>query len=379
MHDLSPHHHSKSIIHINEQLFFSLMSLFKEMLRSGESIFRDTVILDYDFQPKIMPFREKEQQQFAIAIKPLLQGHNGRNLFVYGAPGIGKTTACKHVLRELEEETDDIYTIYINCWKENSTFKIFTKICEDLGYKFIQSKKTTELFTLIKNKLNKQGVVFVFDEIDKLEDLDFLYSLLEDIYRKSIILITNYRDAYSEFDERIRSRLNPEFLGFRAYSEHEISGILEQRRDYAFVPGTWDDEAFKEIAEKCAEIKDVRIGLYLMKEAGNIAEEKSSRKIFAEHVAEAIKKVDEFHIKPKDGLDDELREVLDMIKINTGKKIGDVYGAYVEKGGELSYKSFYRRILKLEEAKFIKTEKTFGESGNTTLLHCTSNMKLTEF
>ena len=81
------------------------MSMFKDMLKSGETLFRDTVVLDYDFQPKIMKYRETEQKQFAIAIRPLLQGHNGRNLFVYGVPGVGKTTACKHVLRELEEET----------------------------------------------------------------------------------------------------------------------------------------------------------------------------------------------------------------------------------------------------------------------------------
>ncbi|MFH1276207.1 MAG: AAA family ATPase [Candidatus Woesearchaeota archaeon] len=355
------------------------MSLFKDMLKSGESIFRDTVILDYDFQPKIIPYREAEQKHFAIAIKPLLQGHNGRNLFVYGAPGIGKTTACKHVLRELEEETDEISTIYINCWKENTTYKIFTKICEDLGYKFIQSKKTTELFTLIKNKLNKVAVVFVFDEIDKLEDLDFLYTILEDIYRKTIILITNYRDSYSEFDERIRSRLNPEFLNFRMYNEFEIAGILKQRKDYAFVPNSWDEEAFKEIVEKCAEIQDIRIGLYLMREAGNVAEDKSSRTISPLHVAEAIQKVENFHIKPKEGLDEELKMILELIRVHSGKKIGDVYSTYAETGGDLSYKSFNRRITKLVEGKFIRTEKTSGSLGNSTLLHHVANKKLTEF
>ena len=60
--------------------------MFKEMLKSGESLFRDTIVLDYDFQPKILQYREKEQKHFATAIRPLLQGHNGRNVFVYGAP-----------------------------------------------------------------------------------------------------------------------------------------------------------------------------------------------------------------------------------------------------------------------------------------------------
>lgn len=355
------------------------MSLFKDMLKSGESLFRDTLFLSYDFQPKMLHGREQEQQRFATAIKPLLQGHNGRNLFVYGAPGIGKTTACKHVLRELEETADDPIALYVNCWKENTTYKVFYKICEDLGYTFIQNKKTSELFGLIKQKLNKGSVVFLFDEIDKLEETDFLYSILEDIYRKSLILITNYRDSYGEMDERIRSRLNLEFLFFRSYNEAEIAEILRQRRDYAFVPGVWDEEAFKEIVEKCVETKDVRVGLYMMKESGSAAEDKSSRKITVEHVAEAIKKVDDFHIKPKDGLDDDLQLVLDLVRDHTGKKIGDVFSAYAEMGGELSYKSFQRRIAKLSEARFITTEKISGKEGNTTMVHYSAHKKLTEY
>lgn len=355
------------------------MSMFKEMLRSGETLFRDTVVLDYDFQPKILKYRENEQQRFAVAVRPLLQDHNGRNLFIYGAPGIGKTTACKHVLRELEEETDDVATIYINCWKENTTFKIYIKICEELGFQFIQNKKSAELFDLIKDRLNKKAVVFIFDEIDKLEDTDFLYTILEDIYRKSIFLITNYRDSYSDMDERIRSRLGPEFLHFRAYNEREINGILLQRREYSFVQNCWEEEAFKEIVEKCTETQDVRIGLYLMQEAGNLAEEKSARKISLQHVAEAIKKVDNFHIKPKEGLDEELLLILEIIKDHSGKKIGDIFAAYAVMGGEMSYKSFKRRINKLEEGRFISTEKISGEGGNSTIINHSGNRILEEF
>ncbi len=349
------------------------------MLKSGESLFRDTIFLSYDFQPKIIPFRENEQMRYAMAIRPLLQDHNGRNLFVYGPPGVGKTTSCKHVLRELEEETTEVFPIYINCWKENTTFKIFYKICEDLGYKFIQNKKTGELFALIKENLNKKGAVFVFDEIDKLEDFDFLYSLLEDIYRKSVILITNYRDSYSELDERIRSRLNPEFLFYRPYNEMEIRGILQQRKEYAFVQNCWEEEGFKEIIEKCVEAKDVRIGLYLMREAGNLAEERSSRIISVIHVADAIKKVEDFHIKPKDGLDDELQTILNLVRDHSGKRIGDIFAAYAESGGELSYKSFQRRVLKLTEGKYISTDKVFAKEGNSTVVHYAAERKLTEF
>ncbi len=355
------------------------MSLFKDMLRSGESLFRDSVVLDFDFQPKVIPFRENEQMRFAVAIRPLLEGNNGRHLFVHGPPGVGKTTACKHVLRELSEDTSDVVSIYVNCWKENTTFKIFAYICEELGYKFIQSKKTSELFALIKQKLNKTAVVFVFDEVDKLEETDFLYTILEDIYRKSVILITNYRDSYSELDERIRSRLVPEFLFFRPYAENEILGILQQRREYAFISNAWEEESFKEIVEKCSETQDLRVGLYLMREAGNLAQEKSSRIINSVHVAAAIKKVDDFNIKPKESLEDDLQEVLNLAKDHSGKKIGDLYAAYVEGGKEISYKSFQRRILKLQEGRFITTEKMSGKDGNTTIIHYSSTKKITDF
>lgn len=355
------------------------MGLFKSMLRSGETLFRDTVVLDFDFQPKLLKYRENEQIRFATAIKPLLEGRSGRNIFVYGAPGVGKTTACRHVLRELEDETDEVVPIYINCWKENTTYKVFYKICEELGYKFIQNKKTTELFVLIQNKLNKKSAVFVFDEIDKLEEIDFLYTLIEDIYRKSIFLITNYRDSYSELDERIRSRLATEFLFFSSYKEAEIAGILKQRLDYAFVPSCWDEEAFNELVEKCTETKDVRVGLYLMREAGNAAEERSSRKISLDHVAVAVKKAADFYIKPREGLSEELQQILDIVRDNSGNKIGDIYNAYSAAGGELSYKSFQRRIMKLNEGRFLSAEKTYGKEGNTTIINCAGNKKLTEF
>ena len=141
----------------------------------------------------------------------------------------------------------------------------------------------------------------------------------------------------------------------------------------------WDDEAFKEIVEKCAEIKDARIGLYLMKESGNIAEEKSARKINLDHVALAIKKVDDFQIKPKEGLGEDLKRVLRIVKEASGERIGNLYNTYSNEGGTVSYKSFKRRVNKLEEGRFISTEKVSGKDGNTTLVHHSSDKKLTEF
>lgn len=359
------------------------MGIFEGMLKSGESLFIDEIALDYEYLPHILPYREAEQRRIASCIQPLFQQRNGKNLFVYGSPGIGKTAASKHVLRDLELETDEIIPLYVNCWKKNSSFKIALDICDQVGIRFTVNKRTDELIEMLKQRLNKSSAVFIFDEVDKLEDMDFLYFLLEDIYRKTIVLITNYKSWLLELDERVKSRLNPELVEFREYDERETKGILAERRDFAFVKRCWDEDAFNIIAEKAFKLKDIRSGLYLMKESALAAEGRSSKRVAKQDVESAIKKFDEFSIRKSADLDDSMRNILDIIKRNDNRKIGEIFEQYQKEGGALSYKSFTRRIARLEEGKFISLEKTDGgDLGNTSIIKYKGSSavkKLTDF
>lgn len=356
------------------------MNLFSGMLREGESLFRDEIALDYDYLPKLLPYRDDEQFYLASCIKPLLQKRNGKNLLIHGAPGIGKTAAARYVLRDLENETDDVAVIYVNCWKKNTSFKIVLDICEQLNIKFLQNKTKDELFDLLKKDLNQRSAVFVFDEVDKLEDLDFIYIILEEIFRKSVFLICNYKSWLNGMDERIKSRLTAELVEFKEYNADETKGILKHRSSYAFVPGVWDPAAFDLIAKRTAELKDIRSGLYLLKEAGLAAEHMSQKKISIDHARAAISKLDEFAIKSSDDLEDDTNIILDLVKKNDNVRIGDLFRFYKDANGSLSYKSFQRRIKKLEADKFIVVEKTMGgEEGNTSIIKFRNVKKLTDF
>ncbi|MBU1704159.1 MAG: AAA family ATPase, partial [Nanoarchaeota archaeon] len=198
--------------------------MFKDMLGSDQTLFKNEDALDYSFIPKAIPYRESQQQHIATCIKPLFQQRNGKNLVVHGKPGIGKTVATLHLFREIEEETDDVVPVYVNCWQKNTTFKIMVEMCNVLGYKFTQNKNTEELFDIVKNIANKKGIAFAFDEVDKVQDFDFLYMILEEIFKKTIILITNYKTFFDNLDERIRSRLMADILEFKQYNQAEISG-----------------------------------------------------------------------------------------------------------------------------------------------------------
>ncbi len=351
------------------------MGVFDDMLKGGESLIRNEAALDYDFLPKLLPYREQEQKYLATCIKPLFSGRSGRNLFIHGPPGIGKTAATRHVLRDLEEQTDDVHALYINCWQKNTTYKVLLEMCDLLGYRFTQNKKAVELYKIVAGIVNKSGAVFVFDEIDKAEDFDFLYFVLEEIYNKAVFLITNYKSWLVELDERIKSRLIPEMVEFKHYNETETKGILKDRLGYAFPDGVWDDKAFGLVAKKAAELKDIRSGLFLLKEASLQAEEKSSKKIGVPEVNEAIRKLDDFTVKNSAELEAESKIIYDLVRQHSGKRIGDLYKLYQKKGGVSSYKTFQRKIAKLEEGKYLTTKKETGTGGNTTIVE----KKLSDF
>ena len=356
------------------------MGLFGNMLSGEESLFRDPVALDYDYMPKIIKGREDEQKKLAKAIRPLDQKRTGTNLILYGDSGIGKTVICKHMLRIVEEEADDIIPIYINCWKKNTSYKIIVELCDQLGYKLTHNKKTDELFEIVQRIINKKSAVFIFDEIDKSDDLDFLYNILEEIYRKTVILITNEIQWYNDLDQRIKSRLMTGLVEFKSYGSKAITDILHYRKDYAFVEDVWDEKAFSKVVEKTVKIEDVRSGLYIMREAGNNAEDRGSKKIEICDVGDAIKRLDDFNIKSMDSLEPELKLTLKVVKAHPKCKIGKLYEKYKKLGGEKTYKTFQRSIKKLSHNKFISTETVVGGiGGSTTVVDYSKNKTLSEF
>lgn len=350
------------------------MSFFNNILKSEETLFKNEDSLDPEWIPKILPHREKQQFQVVNCIKPLLQGRNGRNVLIYGGPGIGKTAAVKWVLRDLEENNDDVFPIYINCWQKNTSYKILCEICNQVNFVFTQNKKTEELFEAVKNIINKKSAVFVFDEIDKLEDVNFIYSLINDIYKKSIILITNYKDWYFTVEDRIKSRLLPESIEFTHYNKKETKDILKTRIDYAFFPNVWSEESIELVTDKSYQKKDIRVGLKLLREAGLEAEEQSSKKILLKHVEKVIKKI---NLEEPSILDQNDKILLRVLKKNNDERIGELFKKYLESGGKGTYKSFQRKIDKLEKGKFIKTKKIIGgRKGTTTIIEY---KKLTEY
>ncbi|MBV6343243.1 Cdc6/Cdc18 family protein [Candidatus Magnetobacterium casense] len=352
----------------------------KDMLAGGETLFKNEDALDADYVPKLLPFREGQQFAIAAGIRPLFQGRNGTNCFVYGVPGIGKTVAVKHIFRDLETGSDDVQVVYVNCWQRNTSYQILVEICNELGYAFTQNKRQDELMGIVRGICNKKAAVFCFDEVDKAGDFDFLYSILQDVFKRSVILITNYKEWLAGLEPRVASRLLPDVVEFKSYSPDETRDILKQRMSAAFIPGCWTADAFEVVVERAAQAQDVRIGLFLMRQAGLAAEAASVRRITAEHARLAISKLDQMSVSKEADLADDTKLAFEIIKQSGGGKSGDLFKLYKDKGGEGTYKTFARKIEKLERAGMIKVNTVLGgKEGSTSHITLASAKRLDEF
>ena len=341
------------------------MSLFKKYLQDSESILKNEIALDPNFTPRgPIEFRENENQYIASCIKPLLQRRNGKNLIIFGPPGVGKTLACIKVKEELEETADEVSAFYINLWKKNTPHKIILELCNQLNYKFTQNKSSDELLQIINQKINQNSAVFIFDEADKAESIELLYQLIEDIYRKTIILITNDKNWSQKLDPRLKSRLLPDLLEFKPYKKDEIKSILKSRIQLAFHPSAIPQQIIESITEKTLESTDIRIGLFLLRESALIAESSSLKQISAEHLKQAVSKLCDFK-KPVE-LDKDEEEILSILNQNKDKTTTEIFSIYKAKTKDRkSQRTFLRKINNLEKANLIKLEEIQGMQGKS--------------
>lgn len=341
------------------------MSLFNKYLQASESIFKNETALDPSFTPRgKIEFRENENQCIADCIKPLLQRRNGKNLIIFGPSGIGKTLACKKVKEELEQETDEVSVFYINMWKKNTQHKIILELCEQLDYKFTHNKSSEELLQIVKQKINQNSAVFIFDEADKAESLELLYQLAEDVYRKTIIMITNDKSWIYKLDPRLKSRIMPDSLEFRPYKKDEIKSILKSRILMAFSQNIVEQKAMESIVNKTEEAVDIRIGLFLLRESAFMAETSSSKQIKEEHVKKAISKISDFK-KPIE-LDKDEEEIMGIVNKNPNKTTAEIFSIYQSTNQEnKSQRTFLRKINNLEKANLIRLEEVQGIQGRS--------------
>jgi len=206
------------------------------------AILKNIIALDYSFQPKQLPFREKQYQKIISLINRFENGKDGINILVYGFPDIGKSHAVKSIIQDYEEKRPNIFIIYVDCWSKNTSHKIISEICDIMNY-----KKSNKSFDTVKNLLRKKPAIFIFGEIEHLMDFEILDMINKNIDKKLLLLITDHKQF---FDDNLKSMLKIKNVEFKPYNLNEIKGVFKQRIDFALYPNVLDNGAFELITKK---------------------------------------------------------------------------------------------------------------------------------
>jgi cell division control protein 6 len=273
--------------------------LFKE-----SKIFADREVLSPHYLPQNLLFRDKQIDDIIKALTPSLKGERGRNLFVYGKAGTGKTSCVRHVIDEVKKlSVVKARLSYINCRIYNSRYRVLSKIVSDhLPFVAKRGYGLVEIYEKIINWIEEDGkvLVVVLDEIDMVKDLDDLvYTLTRansDIRSGGITIVgvSNRIDFKEMLDSRTLSTLYERELAFPPYNSNELAAIIKDRVEKGFKAGVMGMDLIALVAAVAAkESGDARLALKVLSRAGERAEEEGRSRVNEEDINEAQKDAEE--------------------------------------------------------------------------------------
>ncbi len=341
------------VFDINFKMVNELDQIFESFDKNN--IFRDKSILQTNYRPEEIPYRDEQIKQIASILAPVLRGERTSNLFLYGKTGTGKTLSVCYVKDELlkrvkKESGFKLKIEYLNCKLKkvsDTEYRILAELVKKLGGEIPSTGLPTQavyskFIELIDSE--KQLIVLILDEIDqtmKKISNDFLYNLtrLNSELSKTqicVVGISNNLTFLDELDPRVRSSLSEEEIVFPPYNALQLQGILNKRAKEVFKEGVLQEGVVAKCAAFAArEHGDARRALDLFRIAGELAEREGAKKISLKYIDEANDKLERDKIldiirsEPKQ-FQFVLHSIISLSEKNKEEPIftGDVYNFY---------------------------------------------------
>ena len=346
-----------------------------DMLLWDQTLFRNPQYFELDYVPEFFLSRDSQMQALKFSVAPSLRGARPLNCLCTGPPGTGKTTAVHKLFEELNKHTSEIVTVHINCQFNPSRYTIFAEIYRKLTKHRPPSSGVSfkRIFDHVVDNLLETGktLIVALDDMNYLfnegEVNHVLYSLLRAHETNpglmlSVIGILSDTGASTSYrlDPKAYSVFLPEEIEFPRYSYNEIRDILATRVERGFYPKVASDDIIDVIAAHTHEMKDLRVGIDLLKRAGLNAERRSSKTIEEEDVDKAYEKSKLLHLARllsniKGSERDLLKTIAQQGVEAGGKEIssGELYKVF-SAATNLGYTRYYELLNKLEIAQLVR-------------------------
>ncbi|MFQ5887164.1 MAG: ORC1-type DNA replication protein [Candidatus Hydrothermarchaeales archaeon] len=356
----------------------------KDLLLSDETLFRNEEVFNPDHIPENYIHRESQLKGITECLRPALRKGRPINALIIGPPATGKTTGIKKIFQEMEEVSDNVIAVHINCQIYKTKFAVFSQISKRIfGH---LPPETGVPFPKIYDKIFKKLINENKSLVVALDDLNYLFyerwanNIIYDILRAhevypgaktAVFGISSDKDFWHNLDNKVSSIFRHQEIYFPPYSAKETFDILKNRTQIGFFPGVITDQLLEEISRHASTHGDLRLGIELLRICALIAESDSSRVIERRHIEEAYKRSKLVAIKDLLGaLNDDEKDLIKTIADynEEGISSGDLYNRH-SKSAKVSYTHFYRILDKLESVKLIDTKFTGeGKRGRTRLI-----------
>jgi len=274
-----------------------------------ESLFRvgkpSTVFRDVGWLQPLSPSpsgvpvgREVELRAIATCLAEVFKGGVGRNVFVYGRPGTGKTFCVKYVLDRVrafvEAKGLGVLVVYVNVGKTRSPYFTLLEIVRAVG---VDTPSSGWQFSRLKEEFERvradKPIVIAIDEFESLifKQREPLVYYLNRQPKVTLILISNKFEDISGLPSRAKSTLQPLTIKFDGYSVDVAKKILVERIEKAFQSSAVEEKHIDWLAEAASEVKDIRICFNILLTAGLLAECEGKATLEREHFLNATKTI----------------------------------------------------------------------------------------
>jgi cell division control protein 6 len=237
-------------------------------------IFRDRDVLESDYVPEALNFRDSQLKEIAYCLQPGLAGLRPINAILRGIPGTGKTTSVKRIFAEVEEATRRVLPVYVNCQAERTLFSILARVHSRMyGHSppALGSPARTVLERVGRGLMERKLVLAVcLDDANYLLADRVLNSVLYTLLRlhetypgtRSGVLLTVSNmdtDFLHSLDPCVMSVFSPTEISFPPYTREEVRGILQDRARRALYPGVLPEELLDLVVDRAMSCGDLRV------------------------------------------------------------------------------------------------------------------------
>lgn len=355
-----------------------------DILLFDETIFKNIEAFNPDYVPENYLHREAQMESLAICLRPALRGGRPINTVVLGSPATGKTTAINKIFGMVENTSDKVVCVYVNCQLHTTRFNIFSQIYNKIfGH---MPPETGVPFSRIYGSIMKhlqsenKSMVVALDDVSYLFHSKNANKIFYDILRAheefkgvktGIFAILSDIEFRYMLDKNVTSIFIPQEIIFEPYTTPEMFDILKDRIKAGFYPDVISDELMYQIAEHASSVGDLRMGIDLLRVSGNFAEADASKTIEEKHLKQALNNTSSANLKST--LKTLSKEDKLLLKVIADCKTDDlIAGNLYKKFNNLnptSYASFDRKLNKLEFLRIIDTKFTGkGVKGNSRLI-----------